>query len=76
MQKYSFSNIPVFSYILTNFIVCFIYDSFNYYGIDFEGFDHEIGKSDALDAHRIAATRLALSDDRLHYPRADHGLRI
>lgn len=36
---------------------------------------HGIGKTDALDAHRIAATTLALSEDRLRYPRADHGLR-
>jgi transposase len=34
-----------------------------------------VGKSDPLDAHRIAAAALALDDDHLRHPRADDGER-
>jgi hypothetical protein len=37
--------------------------------------DRTVGKSDPLDAHRIAAAVLPLSDDQLRWPRADEGER-
>ncbi len=36
---------------------------------------HGIGKTDAIDAHRIAAAVLGLADDRLRRPRLDEGVR-
>ncbi len=37
--------------------------------------DHAVGKSDSLDAHRIAAAVLPLTEEQLRYPRADDGER-
>lgn len=36
---------------------------------------HGVGKSDAMDAHQIAAATLALSEDKLRRPRLNDGIR-